>query len=555
MKEDVIAVSETHATDKSQKTLDAGSDRNVFWGAPVDEKSRCGVSLLVRKSCAWDVRTLSFQGACDKYSKQGRLHANQLFRNDGKRSFLIYCLYGHAGARWEADKRVLLHEMLDSVFQDVAMRGGIPAIVVGDFNTEVTESAVLEQMVTCDWFDAVGWSTQDTASMKTSLKGGGSRIDLCFMNKESAGLCRSFETYGAPVKTDHRVISAQFDWPLAKQVRYMVKNVGVKCKYQDPPAAFVPDVVDSFDVRQALTRGDINKALDVWCRKADALLARILLSGVSADARDVGNGRGKELLCMQAYGYRADITWRNIAHVRKYLEGDALSCFDELYRGGLTRTNAGDMHRFLNEHCQRAQTRCRNARLKAWKSRVRESEKDAYRWLKPLNSNAGKVMKLPDGSFTATEETQLRAILDARQPIFQKFGEREPRVEQFFEFFGQTMRSSEMHLQDITGADSVAAALDTAPSSPGLDHFRPESLTALAKWYPQLFDSRALLFNWIELHSIWTDEMIYAYTALVPKSSMSSEASPGEYRPISVLSMVCGVNTGLVVVTVARGVD
>ena len=342
MAEDVVAISETHATIKSQKLLrDAGEDRQVFWGAPVGEKSRCGVAFLVRKSCAWAIREVKLIDKCGKYYSQGRLHAIQLFRGDGKRSVMLYCVYGHVGARWEADKRTFLHEMLEGIFEDVAMRGGIPAAIVGDYNIEVGESALIQRYLRCDWHDAATWSTQPSADMITSMKGKGSRIDLCLMNREAAGLCRSCVTKDAPVRTDHRVVTVGFDWPLACQVRYLVKNVGIKCKYQHPPRDYVPPVVDSFDVRRALARDDVNGAFDAWCRKADKLLKAIPVMGGDGDVRDEGHGRGRvrfqklcqyppvaeqgamtlrlrqiaaalrrseELLHMDVYGYRAQQT-------------------------------------------------------------------------------------------------------------------------------------------------------------------------------------------------------------------------------------------------------
>ena len=57
MAEDVIAISETHATIKPQKLLrDVGEDRQVFGRAPAGEKSRCRVAFSARRSRAWAIR-------------------------------------------------------------------------------------------------------------------------------------------------------------------------------------------------------------------------------------------------------------------------------------------------------------------------------------------------------------------------------------------------------------------------------------------------------------------------------------------------------------------
>ena len=36
------------------------------------------------------------------------------------------------------------------------------------------------------------------------------------------------------------------------------------------------------------------------------------------------------------------------------------------------------------------------------------------------------------------------------------------------------------------------------PSSASLDGWKPESLVALSKWYPQVFDGLALILEWVE---------------------------------------------------------
>ncbi|CAE7437407.1 unnamed protein product [Symbiodinium sp. CCMP2592] len=572
MHEDVVAICETHATAKTQKALnDTDEKRQVFWGAPVVSTSRCGVAFLVKKSCNWAVRPLAFQGPCSAHYRGGRLHAIQLFRGKGKRSCIVYCVYGHAGARWESSKREMLHAMLRDIFQDAVTRGGVPIMIVGDYNIEIAESTYLQSCIACDWIDASRWCRQDAQSMLTSLKGGGSRIDMCIMNQSAASLCADCRICDAVVRTDHRVVTVVFRWPLAAQTRYLVKHVGLKGRYKDPPQQYLPPPVSSFDVRQLLARHELHEAFGVWCRDAEKLLLSIPMVVDGVDTFDEGHGRGKvrfqklcrypavaqetamtlrmrqlasairrseELMLMSAFGYRAEQTWRNIRKVRPYLDATVRPAFDEHFWKGLTRENVKAVLVVLKEHYQRVQTECKNARLKAWKRRMWASDREAHRWLRGGGKPLTTVMQMPDGVFSANAEQQLKAILDAWKPIFGKFKNREPRVDRFFEFFGSGMRRSPMDLQDITGERLVEAALRTKASSAGLDQFRPEALTALARWYPQVFEALALILNYTEMNGVWPDEVSLAYTALVPKDETQPEAQPTAYRPISVLSAV-----------------
>ena len=67
---------------------------------------------------------------------------------------------------------------------------------------------------------------------------------------------------------------------------------------------------------------------------------------------------------------------------------------------------------------------------------------------------------------------------------------------------------------------------------------RPESLAALGKWFPSMFDGLAIVLNWVEEHSQWPTTLRTANTALIPKTDSNQEPSPDHYRPKTVLSAV-----------------
>ena len=63
--------------------------------------------------------------------------AVQIFRGAGRRSILIYLLYGVSGSRTDPRKKAHTLRMLRSVARDAAMRGGIAAMIAGDMNLEI----------------------------------------------------------------------------------------------------------------------------------------------------------------------------------------------------------------------------------------------------------------------------------------------------------------------------------------------------------------------------------------------------------------------------------
>ena len=126
----------------------SATDFQIYWGSPIPKGSRSGVAFLVRKGSFWNVRPISFENSvCHKYYEEGRLHAVQLFFQAGGRSVILYALYGYAGARWEHARKDTAETMYRDIAQDIAARGSIPAYIAGNFNLQVTESRLLQEIV------------------------------------------------------------------------------------------------------------------------------------------------------------------------------------------------------------------------------------------------------------------------------------------------------------------------------------------------------------------------------------------------------------------------
>jgi exonuclease III len=188
-------LTETHCTEFLQKSLAFDpKEFSVIWGAPVPTKSRSGVMCIARKKSLWAIKALPFlEPECQKFFDDGRLILVQGYRGKGERSFLIYGIYGHAGSRWDADKKKQTHAMLYAVCRDMVARGPQIAYIIGDFNFQIDESDPLQTYMRAGFlYDAAMWGPQGTVPANTCHKGAGSRIDLILMTHQASRLCQDY---------------------------------------------------------------------------------------------------------------------------------------------------------------------------------------------------------------------------------------------------------------------------------------------------------------------------------------------------------------------------
>ena len=112
-----------------------------FWSPGVPEKHYTGVALMVKRSSCWAAQELRWRDGdpCYPYWHDNRLLAAQIWLGNGGTSLLVYVVYGPSGARWEKHKRQYLDSLLDALGQDVAARGDLPVLILGDFNMVIAE--------------------------------------------------------------------------------------------------------------------------------------------------------------------------------------------------------------------------------------------------------------------------------------------------------------------------------------------------------------------------------------------------------------------------------
>ena len=299
--QDIVVLSEAHCTNNMQKSLPySAQNYHIVWGHPVSKGSRSGVAILVHKAKAWTVKQISLVGApCHTYYEQGRLVLAQVVVGNGNRSFSIYAVYGHAGARWEADRRKELELMLRHIGDDVASRGATPAFITGDFNIQVAESLHIQTLLRTNLFvDAKDWGTPSEQIKKTSHKHNGSRIDLCLANQSGSMLLKKYAVRDGSLPKGHSESHIDIDLPIGKQWRYIPvqPNQNHETPYDLPPKNSDPPIVDISDqLHSLLDQGYVDKAFSVWCSIAESYLKQIPHTKQNHETfYDTGSGRGKK---------------------------------------------------------------------------------------------------------------------------------------------------------------------------------------------------------------------------------------------------------------------
>lgn len=462
----------------------SAKDYHVIWGHPVSKGSRLGVAILVHKAKAWHVKPISLTGTpCQSYYEQGRLVVAQVVAGSGNRSFIIYAIYGHAGARWDADRKKELKSMLKHSGDNVASRGATPAFITGDFNIQVTESLYIQSLLRTKLFmDAKDWGTPVEQIKHTSHKQNGSRIDLCLANQSGSMLLTNYKVCDGILLKDHSELHIDINLPIGKQWRNIPvqPNVNTNIPYDSPPRNYIPPSIDiCAKIGSFLSQGDIDKAFATWCSTAEDCLKQIPHTNQNSETTyDTGSSRGKirfQKQCMfpnqpnaqtlnlharriaQALSRARDLlranlqlhqshnTWKNLAK--------AVPSIPEAYqmevRNLLKRLDFDNVQQccFLLESTLREmQQSDKKQRIKAWKSKLAQSEKIAYQWLRNKQTAETTAMTLPTGEVTADITRQLEEVFKVWQPIFQKISQINPDSDTFKQHFVPHMKSHDMHI-------------------------------------------------------------------------------------------------------------
>lgn len=544
-------------------------EHRCIWGAPVPERNFAGVAFLYKMSSAWTVQKVEFcNKTCDKYYSDGRLLCVQLYCNSERRSFLIYILYGKSGARWEPPKMKYNCELVSAVHEDVIARGDVSAVICGDFNMTVEDAGEIFSKLKQDrWVDSAMFGISGFNNSPTSLQGKGARIDLAFLNHNATRLMKCYSLMDGVAGARHHLLDLQFTDILAAQFVYMQKTVQCRGQFSKPGPNYEPPrfPVD-LDIRACLSANDIDKALQLWSKRAGSYLRKIpLMDGNFVQ----GSGRGKvrmrricawpperqafaetvwlrklakalrraeELARLSFWGYRADQTLVHLKTFWKETSGALREMLNPLFEQVPGPSVFREVQQVLQTEYRVQRTLRQKARISAWKRRMQASEKLCHRWIQGKAKLEVVPMKLRGGGLAIDRNEQLDAILQEWEPIFNKYKSQPADVASFCQHFGTTMKSSPMNLDTLTSQQLVDAAKATSDSSASLDNWRPSALTALAWWFPGLFVDLAMILNTMELSGHIPESFLSAYTSLIPKDTSLEDAGPTDFRPITVLA-------------------
>ena len=213
---DVLALSETCATttvlDKASK-VSAACGRHAFCSNPVRRRTfKRGTISEGRGESAgvWVSSTMHARSLClpwpDDIAALCRACDSILYTPNGP--VYVACLYGYHQGFPDASPQT--DRILEAIFQRSQLLK-IPAVVVGDFNSTLENLPVWPMMCERGWCDAAIRHQEATGVEPIPTFKEVSRIDFIIMNDLAKRAFIKYEASEMPV-SDHRMISAEFDW-------------------------------------------------------------------------------------------------------------------------------------------------------------------------------------------------------------------------------------------------------------------------------------------------------------------------------------------------------
>lgn len=275
---DVLGLTETHLQshlEHSESML--FPEYSCFWSRNPDDRHFRGIGILVRKASFWASSLIQWSpdSSCYKFYEDNRLLAIQLWFGNGAMSMLVYTCYGPSGARWESDKRAYFHAMYKAIEEDRLQRGALPAVLLGDFNLQISDSHVLaqalQQKVWCDTRDHSSLEVQNTP---TCHKGKGSFIDHIWVSPNLYDLCNSFAITKHHEFKDHSLLTIKIGIPRSEQNIKSLRSVR-----KLPDALPLPSRDDSKipsaispKFQCAINSQDVDAAFKYWSQEFERIL-------------------------------------------------------------------------------------------------------------------------------------------------------------------------------------------------------------------------------------------------------------------------------------------
>ncbi|KAJ9457853.1 Retrovirus-related Pol polyprotein from type-1 retrotransposable element R2 [Diplonema papillatum] len=486
----------------------------------------------------------------------------------------FFAVYAPSGNTAAASRERLLQTVL---FEAQAMVGQAPAVVMGDFNTDVERSPALRHALSNGWTDA--------AQLQAACEGGrppntytgtntsGTRIDYALMNRAAASAFVACETIGVGSVRGHRCVRIRLAVQAFEQQTWrfnVPRAIPVK------PAGRVVEVPRLDAVCAAAREGDVEgawMALSAMCEQY--LLDR---SGMPACERRAHTGRGNSELKMTRVAARSTPD-RGVACETELRHGNAirrlehyvyqrarleasgpfqvpqelrlcwLRCLAVIRGGGVGEPPPSDPPSAEVARVYLHDVRLRSARFNAAAARVRKRQQqerqltmfgtDRRALVSMLRGGPGQAadaVRTADGRLTANVEEMDEVLQEAWDPILRMYGEGrpEPEYEAFRRAFEGFIPRRQMDLRDVTGRElrDVLNKRKKKTTACGVDGWRLDELKALPD---ELLDGFATLFNLVEERGEWPKGMLTSLVSLIPKTD---DTSPTNLRPITVTSCV-----------------
>ena len=275
---DILALSETHLQSHLESSESHQfSDYHCFWGPNSPDRHYSGVALLAKRSSFWHAKKLEWplEHQCCRFFRDNRLLAVQLWLGTGGVSILVYVVYGMSGARWEASKKTYFHTMFEAIKQDRISRGPIPAVLLGDFNLEITDSYPIRSALQARfWCDTRDKSSTDMQSKTTCHKGkASSKIDHIFVSSNLYDQSFNFQVDSLHEFKDHAIDSFQLKLPKASQVICTLRAVSRLPMIPPPKHTDEPIGSElSTTFQEALAIHDVDTAFKLWSQEFERVL-------------------------------------------------------------------------------------------------------------------------------------------------------------------------------------------------------------------------------------------------------------------------------------------
>eukprot|EP01064_Diplonema_japonicum_P022674 TRINITY_DN326_c1_g1_i7.p1 TRINITY_DN326_c1_g1~~TRINITY_DN326_c1_g1_i7.p1 ORF type:complete len:1215 (+),score=217.14 TRINITY_DN326_c1_g1_i7:1591-5235(+) len=588
MGSDITCLQEVKLTSVGQEMMTRHVEQDgrfsPLWGEPrpgivVDgqespnKAQRGGVGLMVQKN-----RPTILQKAASAKEDGRWLHA--MVNLDGRDTWLhLFVVYCHSGHQNKTKRERLLDKILNEMR---SLLGEVPIMVLGDMNTEVQDSPVLQQAVANDWVDAAALQAldEDKGPEHTFVRQATNtrtRIDYALLNPiAAAGLQRTW-VHDTVHTNEHRCLSVKICIPGIKQrtFRYFVpKELPMKrddelaerllqeagydelCQEGDTDKLYtkLADLTERYGVtgveqqRPYRGRAAVNKPVErcITAKSARGAIGAVVgkQKAASAIMRKTRH-LDKELTTVLRNGSIGALanatmnTWKNVCEGVRKLDWN-LETERDLLKGDLDEAliEVQRLDEALAQRVRELDKRARMRREAKYEERLnthfREERRRMTAFVRNSQTAGAQAVANSEGAMTADLREMDGMMHEEWDRIFCLYEEGgEPKYQDFKERYGAYIEKNEMALLPLTGSDLREVLMKkTKKTSPGVDGWRMAELRAM----PQvLLDAWAKMFNVIEVSGRWPEALLTALVTLVPKGG---EKTPLNHRPITVTSAV-----------------